>query len=303
LSNAANQDFPDRSVERDIDRNVIRGRTPDFARRFLPDGLTLLDRLDFLASQQALLLNQLQGRSYAGMLGLVERFISASVLRQTRDHALGNQDALETLVRFAAEKLRHQELFRRLEQMTCAGMPPGYALVTDANAFASAVLLRSSWSVLALTCHIELLARAHYEQAIEPREELCPLYKDIFRFHWRDERQHVLIDELEWATEHARLSEAERDQAVDDLIALLQAVDGVLRAQSKADSRYFLQTAGRSLTRIEAARIESTLLAAYRWQFIVSGVQHVHFRRLLTSMTTVAQSMRIMTALRPITQA
>jgi hypothetical protein len=43
-----------------------------------------------------------------------------------------------------------------------------------------------------------------------------------------------------------------------------------------------------------------SILAAYRWQYIISGVQHPHFGRLLTSMTTGEQMSRIMTALAPI---
>jgi hypothetical protein len=42
------------------------------------------------------------------------------------------------------------------------------------------------------------------------------------------------------------------------------------------------------------------LLRAYRWQYIVSGVQHTHFARLLTGMTTEAQMGRIQAALAPI---
>jgi hypothetical protein len=45
------------------------------------------------------------------------------------------------------------------------------------------------------------------------------------------------------------------------------------------------------------------MLAACRWQFIVSGMQHVHFRHLLTSMTTSPQRTQIMTALQPVMQA
>ena len=42
------------------------------------------------------------------------------------------------------------------------------------------------------------------------------------------------------------------------------------------------------------------MLAAYPWQYIISGVQHLHFGRLLTSMTTPAQMERIQKALAPI---
>ncbi|MFL6576438.1 MAG: hypothetical protein ACJ8MR_07465, partial [Povalibacter sp.] len=139
--------------------------------------------------------------------------------------------------------------------------------------------------------------------SIAPRAEVCPLFRDVFQFHWRDECQHVVLDELEWTAEHAKLSADARDQAVDDLIALVGAVDGILAAQSKADAEYFLSVAGRAFTHVETQRIESAVFAAYRWQYIVSGVQHVHFGRLLSSMTTSAQMLRITTALQPIMQA
>jgi len=42
------------------------------------------------------------------------------------------------------------------------------------------------------------------------------------------------------------------------------------------------------------------VLSAYRWQYIISGVQHPHFGRLLTRMTTPAQMSRVQTALAPI---
>jgi hypothetical protein len=292
-----------KKAEWQIDRDLIRGRDFDTARKFLPDGLSLVDRLTFLDPSESRLLSQIQGRTYAYLFGLVERFISAKMLEQGRQHVLGDQLALEGLVRFSNEEIKHQELFRRIESTLGARMPAGYARVADPNDVARAVLSKSTWSVLALTCHIELFVQAHYEQSIAPREEICPLFKDVFFFHWQDECQHVLLDELEWTSEHQRLSERERDAAVDDLIALVGAVDGILLAQSKADARYFMHVAERPFDATEASQIESAVLAAYRWQYIISGVQHAHFGRLLTSMTTPAQMTRIQTALAPIMQA
>jgi hypothetical protein len=129
---------------------------------------------------------------------------------------------------------------------------------------------------------------------------LCPLFKDVFKYHWKDESQHVVVDELEWRDEHAKLSPAEREQAVNDLIALVAAVDGILQAQSAADADYFMRNVSRSFNTEETMQIKLSLLSAYRWQYIVSGVQHPHFGRLLTSMTTPAQMARIQMALAPI---
>src|SRR5262245_4004554 len=228
-----------KKTEWQIDRDLIRARTFDFSRKFLPDGLSRIDRLPFLSPGDARLLSQVQGRTYAYLFGLVERFISAKMLDQSRAHIFDDQLAVEALVRFSEEELKHQELFRRMEQMIGAELPAGYRQVADPNDVARAVLAASPWSVLALTCHIELFVQAHYAQSIGPREELCPLFKDVFKFHWRDESRHVVLDELEWRNEHAKLSPLERDRAVSDLIALVTAVDGILQAQAAADAEHF----------------------------------------------------------------
>jgi hypothetical protein len=290
-------------VRWDIDADVIRGRDFDFGHDFLPDGLSKVNELAFLTAAERRLLSQVQGRTYAYIFGLVERFIGAKVLELSGQHWLGDQVALEALVRFSDEELKHQELFRRIEQMLEAHMPAGYRKVADPNEVARAVLASSTWSVLALTCNIELFTQQHYQQSIEPQEGLSPLWKDVFRYHWMEEVQHAMLDEIEWKREHQRLTLRQQEQGVDDLIALVGAVDGILVAQSAADAEYFLAIAGRRYTGEEEAGIRALLLRAYRWQYIVSGVQHPHFARLLTSMTTEAQMARIQSALAPIFNA
>jgi hypothetical protein len=206
-------------VRWDIDRDVIRQREFDFTKKFLPDGLSFADRLPFLGADERRLLSQVQGRSYANIFGLVERYISVKMLELSRDYGLGDQIALEALVRFTDEELKHQALFRRIETLIGAGMPAGYAFLPRPNDVASVVLSKSTWSVLALTCLIELFTQVHYRASIEPDNELSPLFKDVFLFHWKEESQHARIDELEWVRENADLSAEERNQAVDDLIA------------------------------------------------------------------------------------
>ncbi len=126
----------------DIDRDVIRGRQFDFSKKFLPDGISKISELEFLDAAERRLLSQIQGRTYANMFGLVERFIGAKILEVSRDHWLGDQTALEALVRFSDEELKHQELFRRIERMVAAGMPAGYRFEPQPNDVAAAVLER-----------------------------------------------------------------------------------------------------------------------------------------------------------------
>jgi hypothetical protein len=289
-------------VRWDIEADVIRGRQFDLAQRFLPNGLSKVDELGFLGQAERRLLSQVQGRTYAYIFGLVERFINAKVLEVSRDHWFEDQTALEALVRFSDEELKHQALFRRIEDLMAAVMPAGYQPVAEANAVASVVLGKSTWAVLGLTCFIELFTQQHYTQSIAGETELSPLWKDVFMYHWREECQHAILDELEWRREDAKLSAAERDRAVDDLIALVAAVDGILQVQSIADVAYFVEIAGRRFTAEERRALDLGVLKAYRWQYIGSGVQHPHFQKVLGELIDARQAERIGAALAPILQ-
>ena len=284
----------------DIDRDVIRGRELDFNRKFLPDGLSMVARLSFLTEAEKQSFSQVQGRTYANMFGLVERFIGAKMLEVSRDHWMGDQVALEALVRFTDEELKHQELFRRMEAMTGEGMPAGYTFLPQANDVARAVLAASTWAVLALICHIEIFVLAHYRSSIEADANLSELWKDVFMYHWREESQHAILDELEWIREDAKLDAKARDRAVDDLIGLVGAVDGIVQMQAKADAEYFLSILGRPLAAEPRGAVADTFLRAYRYQYIVSGVQDERFNKILGGMITAAQGERIGKAVEPI---
>ena len=287
----------------DTDRDVIRARQFDFSKPFLPEGLSKVALLPFLNADEKRLFSQVQGRTYANMFALVERFIGVKVLEISRSHWLGDQVALEALVRLTDEELKHQEMFRRLETMMAPGMPAGYAFLPQPNDVAQAVLAASTWAVLALVCDIELFSQAHYRSSIDPETQIDPLWKDVFLFHWREESQHAILDEMEWMREDERLDVAKRDQAVDELIGLVGAVDGIVQMQATADAGYFVQVAGRDFDAAQTQAIHATMLSAYRWRYIVSGVQDPRFLEVLGSMISAEQGTRINAALMPIVGA
>jgi hypothetical protein len=284
----------------DIDDDVIRGRSFDFSKKFLPDGLSKVHELPFLAPAEARFMSQVQGRTYANMFALVERFIGAKTLEISRRHWLGDQVALEALVRLSDEELKHQELFRRIETMVAGEMPAGYTFMPKPNDVAGFVLGKSTWAVLCLTLNIELFSQAHYRSSIEPDANLSALWKDVFLFHWKEESQHAIIDELEWRQEDARTNDADRDRGVTDLIELVSAVDGICQAQAAADADYFLRCGLRPCSPAEEAAIRDAFLKAYRWQYIVTGVQEPRFADALTQLVTPAQLERVGAALAPI---
>lgn len=284
-------------VRWDIEADVIRGRAFDTGHKFLPDGLSLADSCTTLSAGEKRFVSQIQGRTYANIFGLVERFINAKILELTQDHWFGDQVALEAMIRFSDEELKHQALFRRIEAMIGEVMPAGYRFEIEPNGVAHAVLGKSSWAVLALTLDIELFTQAHYRQSIEPDVELSGLFKDVFLYHWMEESQHAILDELEWVRLDTELTAEERDAAVDEFIELVAAVDGILQAQAKADASYFVLACGRAVDADEARTIEAAFLKAYRWQYIHSGAQHPHFGKVLSGMITELQGQRIQAAL------
>jgi hypothetical protein len=162
---------------------------------------------------------------------------------------------------------------------------------------ARAVLSKSTWAVLVLTLHIELFVQNHYRQSIEPDGELSPLFKDVFLFHWKDECQHVVLDELELKRHDATLSPADRDRSVDDFIALVSAVDGILQMQAGADAAYFAVACGRTVGGAEADGLTKQFLKAYRWQYIFSGATHPRFQKTVMTLITEPQFERIAGAL------
>ena len=227
-------------VHWEIEPDVIKGRVFDLSKKYLPDGLSLVSEMTTLSDDDRRLASQIQGRTYANIFGLVERFITAKLLEVGHDHSLGDQNALEALVRFSDEELKHQTLFRRIEAMMSTAMPAGYRFDIDPDMVARAVLSKSTWAVLMLTLHIELFVQNHYRQSIDPDADVSELFKDVFLYHWKDESQHVVIDELELKRHDATLTSEQRNSAVDDFIALVAAVDGILQVQAKADVAYFV---------------------------------------------------------------
>jgi len=60
---------------------------------------------------------------------------------------------------------------------------------------------------------------------------------------------------------------------------------------------------GRSFSADQKRAIQATTLAAYRWQYILSGVQDARFLEILGSMINASQGARIHEALAPISGA
>ena len=117
-----------KKAEWQIDRDLLRDRSFDFSRKFLPDGLSLVDQLEFLSADEARLLSQIQGRTYAYIFGLVERFIAPGLERGRAHVSTTNWPSKVSALLMEESNTRGCSIME-----TFAHMAPGYRQVADPN--------------------------------------------------------------------------------------------------------------------------------------------------------------------------
>src|SRR5262249_47886166 len=139
------------------------------------------------------------------------------------------------LANFAAEEVKHMTLFRELRGRIDEAIGFPLALLGGQQEVARAVLSKQTGAILLLTAAIEWLTQRHYLSSFKDDEALDPVTRRIFRCHWREESQHARLDHLETLRAFSGVSEVERQMAIEDLIGLVGAVDGLLQEQAELD--------------------------------------------------------------------
>jgi hypothetical protein len=90
----------------------------------------------------------------------------------------------------------------------------------------------------------------------------------------------LLIDEVA-----SELSADEREKAVDELLELGGAVDGLLAQQVELDIDALQAATGRTYTDAERDDIRTHQRRSYRWTFLVSGLEHPNFVGIVEQLT------------------
>ena len=215
--------------------DCFQGRDFDFAKPFLPDRIAGVKAIGCLTGAEKRMLNQIRGNSYCHIFAFVEEYIVPLVMDHARSDVYGDETRLRSLLRFADEELKHQEMLRRAIEQFEAGFGVSCGLVPGREEVAKVVLDTSPLTALLLTSMIEWFTQLHYTEHVREDSELDELFRDILRFHWIDESRHARMDSLlidEVATD---LTADQREQAIDQLLELGGAVDGLLGQQIELD--------------------------------------------------------------------
>ena len=280
--------------------DVVGGRHFDPSRRWLPARLSGAAAVSGLTEPEKVKLTHVEMGAYAHLFGYVEEFIAPKMVTLAQDFAIDNREAFDALTNFAAEEVKHMNLFREIRTAVddTAGFP--LALLPNQKAVARAVLSKNTGAVLLLTAAIEWFTQLHYLTCFKDDDSLDGFTRHIFKAHWLEESQHARMDHLETLRAFQTMPEAEKDMAIDDLIELVGAVDGLLQQQAQMDVENLQRYLGRSLATADQQETYAKVLAAKRYTFIESGVTHPNFQELFGMVTTPAQQEKVQKALMPI---
>jgi hypothetical protein len=120
--------------------DCFRGRDFDFAKPFLPDRIAGVSAIGCLSDDEKRMLNQIRGNSYCHIFAFVEEYIVPMVVDHARRDVYGDETRLWTLLRFAEEEVKHQEMLRRACDQFEAGFGARCGLVPGREEVAGAVL-------------------------------------------------------------------------------------------------------------------------------------------------------------------
>jgi len=265
--------------------DCFQGRDFDFSKSFLPDRIAGVAGIACLNDEEKQKLNQIRGNSYCHIFAFVEEYIVPMVLDHARRDVFGDETRLRFLLRFAEDETKHQDMLRRAMARIEEGLGHPCGAIPGREAVAQVVLDKSPLAALFLTSMIEWFTQLHYVEHVRDAGDLDPLFRDILRYHWIDEAQHAKADSLLIDEVADGMSEADREQAVDELLELGMAVDGLLANQVELDIEALAASTKREFTEAEKEDIRGHQRRAYRWTFLVSGLEHPRFAQTVRDVT------------------
>ena len=269
-----------------LEDDVLADRNFDFSKRFLPNRLTGVDEIGCLSENEKRQLNQIMGNGYCHIFAFVEEFIIPTVTEEVMKDVYGDEVRARSLLRFAEEELKHQELFRKSVELFGQGFGSECGLIPGREEVAKVVRSKSKLAVMILTAIIEWFTQLHYIEHVRDDSDLDGLFRDILRFHWMEEAQHAKLDTLLIGEVAEHLTLEERETAIDEVLELGEAIDGLLAQQIGLNIEALGKVTGRTFTAAEKEEMTTKTQRAWRWTFLVSGLEHPNVVKAIGELTT-----------------
>ena len=265
------------------------GARLDFSLRFMPENLARTASIPFLSRDEARILNQIRGREYLALFGLVEEFILPFVLDHARPQLNGDDHRVRALLQFAGEEAKHIHLFREFDRLFTSSFGTECEVIGPAEAIGAEVLRHDPLAVALAILQIEWMTQRHYIDSIRDDGALDPLFKSLLKHHWMEEAQHAKLDTLMVETLAEGRDEAGIMAAIDEYLEIGAFLDNGLKAQSGFNIDALERATGRKFSEPERAELEAQQHQAKRWTYLGSGMTHPKFIASLAAMSPTAR--------------
>lgn len=253
------------------------GASLNFGKSFMPGGMWQGKTLSCLSDEEKRKLNQIYGNSYRYLFYFVEAYIIAMAMEHARAELYGDDHTLRAMLRFADEEVKHQQMFQRFGEMFDSGFGSSCDLVESPQAVAEVILSKSPMAVLLVTLHLEIITQTHFVDSMRESDEIEPLFKSLFRYHWMEEAQHAKLDVLELKKLSEGASDEQLQTAINDYFDICGAFSGLLAQQGKLDIASLARATGRTFTAEEHAEIEAAQRRSYHRAFLYDGLTSPQF--------------------------
>lgn len=257
-------------------------RTLDFGLPFLPESLVHI-AIAPLPHAHRLTLNHIRAHSYVNLFVFVEEYIVATAMRHAQAEQFGSPTALRALLRFADEELKHQQLFRRFQNLFRRDFGHDCDVIDNAAEVAGYIMTKPALAVMLVTLHLELITQQHFVDAIKVAPgEIDPSFRSLFEHHWLEESQHARIDSLEIAKLAAMRSESDLTFSFEQYTEILANLDQLLARQAAMDLDTLERITGATLT--HRTTLQAQQHASYRQNFLHDGFENAQFIRTVSKL-------------------
>ena len=119
--------------------------TFDFTKSFVPERIAGVSGIGCLSADEKRILNQIRGNTYCHLSAFVEEYIVPMVMDSARADVYGDETRLRSLLRFAEEETKHQELMDRACREFAAGFGVECGLIAGPRRWLRSCWRRRSW--------------------------------------------------------------------------------------------------------------------------------------------------------------
>jgi hypothetical protein len=159
-------------------------------------------------------------------------------------------------------------------------------MIGPSDAIGAEILRHDPLAVGLVILMIEWMTQGHYLGSIRDNGDIDPLFKSLLKHHWIEEAQHAKLDTLIVDALAEGRSEAEIDEAIDEVFEIATFLDGGLKAQAE----FNIDALERAINQTVLNRDEiiAQQHQAGRWTFIGSGLVHERFKATLENISPKA---------------